>query len=144
MLAGVAAGAAGTAVLNATTYLDIAVRGRAPSDLPSRMAKHLAQKIGISLDEHRQTGLGMLLGYADGLSVGAILSGARAVFPRLPMLWTGMALGIATLAISEGTATLMHEADPATWTQWLSSLLPRFMYGWTACLIYDRFTENER
>jgi hypothetical protein len=141
VIAGAVAGAAATAVLNATTYTDMAVRGRPPSTLPSRMAERFAQKLGITLDDNQKSGAGMLLGYVDGFGAGTAFSLARSMCPDVPALWAGIALGLATMAMSEGTATAMGETNPATWpaSAWISGLIPRFMYGWTACLIYDHF-----
>lgn len=49
LVRGVAAGAVGTSALNATTYLDMLVRGRVASDLPERAAEQLAERLGIEL-----------------------------------------------------------------------------------------------
>lgn len=43
---GLAAGAAGVTVLNAITYLDMAVRARPASDTPSQAVEQLAGKAG--------------------------------------------------------------------------------------------------
>ena len=62
---GLAAGAVGTALINASTYLDMAVRGRPPSSIPERDVDRRAQRAGVSLgaDERRsarRTALGVV------------------------------------------------------------------------------------
>ena len=48
VLYGAMAGAAGTSALNATTYLDMAMRGRPPSEVPKKMVKELSNRTGIA------------------------------------------------------------------------------------------------
>lgn len=47
MLAGAAAGAAGTTALNVATYLDMAVRGRPASSSPQDTIEKLSEKAGL-------------------------------------------------------------------------------------------------
>ena len=56
VLLGTAAGAVGTAALNAATYTDMAVRARPPSSVPAEVAGKLAEKAGVDLgsDEEAQ------------------------------------------------------------------------------------------
>src|SRR4051794_12202282 len=73
MMIGAAAGAAGTAVLNATTYADIAIRGRPPSQLPVETVEKLSERTGIQVTDesvdgqakerlqNRKSGVGALL-----------------------------------------------------------------------------------
>jgi hypothetical protein len=73
---GAAAGAVGTVALNVVTYLDMMVRARSTSDMPGELVKKLAGQNGIeSLTgddddaKNRRSGMGALLGYANGLGV---------------------------------------------------------------------------
>ena len=140
---GLAAGMAGTAVLNATTYADMAVRNRPPSHLPDEVVQEFANMAGIGrLDEHRREGLGMLMGYADGFSTGVLFGILRPHMRAVP--WYAMAAGmtIFTMALSEGTATALGKTNPATWgaSKWIAGLIPRFLYGCATCLVYDLLT----
>lgn len=47
--AGLAAGAAGTTVLNAVTYLDMVARGRPASTTPEDAVRALSDKTGVSI-----------------------------------------------------------------------------------------------
>jgi hypothetical protein len=86
---GLPAGAAGTAALNAFTYIDMALRGRPPSELPQKIVSSLAEKIGIEhIDDSRRSALGALLGYADGFGAGALLGIVRPHIRGVPWLWT--------------------------------------------------------
>lgn len=46
LLRGAAAGAAGATVLNAVTYLDMAVRGRPSSSTPEQLVETATDKVG--------------------------------------------------------------------------------------------------
>jgi hypothetical protein len=145
LLDGLLAGAAGTAALNATTYADMVLRNRPPSELPQQMVDALAQKAGLPPPkEHRRTGLGALLGYADGFTAGTILGVIRPSIPNVP--WYVAALGLAafTMVMSEGTATAMGRANPRTWsaTAWIADLVPRFIYGAVTTLTFDLLWES--
>ena len=50
IVAGLAAGAAGTLALNVAGYLDMLVSGRSASTLPGDVAGRLADEIGLPLD----------------------------------------------------------------------------------------------
>lgn len=154
--AGALAGAAGTAALNGLAYADMAVRGRPPSELPDKMVRALAGALGVSemakpsdalsdRAKHRRTGIGALLGYADGIGVGAVFGVVRPAVRRVPWFWSGLALGAITMLVSEGTATALGQTDPAEWplSAWISDIVPRCVYGWVACIAYDRMTGAE-
>ena len=69
ILAGAAAGAAGTVALNIATYVDMAVRGRASSSIPAQLIGVITDRLGVTLAagesdrakqqaQHRRSGLG--------------------------------------------------------------------------------------
>lgn len=147
---GALAGAAGSAVLNAVSYADMAVRGRPPSSLPEDMVTQFARRLHVralgkppeelSAQEHnRRSGVAALLGYIDGIGTGAVYGVLRPVTPRLSWFWAGIALAILTMAASEGTATVMGQTDPRSWglAGWLSDIVPRCFYGWTTAISCD-------
>src|SRR4051794_26496826 len=74
---GAAAGAARRAALDATTYLDMAVRGRPASDVPAETAAALAKQLHVDVPgenskrKNRLNGLGGLAGGLTGIGVGA-------------------------------------------------------------------------
>ncbi len=152
---GMLAGAAGTAVLNATTYADMAIRGRPASELPQNMVKAFAQMAGARdlakpqeelSDEQQQrvNGLGALLGYVDGLGAGAIFGALRPNISGASWFWAGLGLAALTMALSEGTATAMGQTNPAEWgvSGWVSDLVPRCFYGWVAAVTFDRLAAS--
>src|SRR4051794_30051453 len=73
VVAGAAAGAAGTTALNTVTYLDMALRGRPASDTPQQAVHKLADRAGLNIPgdgerrEGRVDGLGPLLGVLTGV-----------------------------------------------------------------------------
>ena len=147
---GALAGAAGTAMLDATTYADIAIRGRPPSELPDKMVRALAKNLGLaglaasdsklSTElKNRRAGLGALLGYADGFGSGLVFGVVRPYVRGMPWFVSGIALAVATGLASEGTATLLKQTNPKKWgaAGWLADLIPRCIYGWTTCIAFD-------
>lgn len=150
IIAGVVAGAAGTVALNVTTYLDMALRGRAASRLPARVAARLADEAGIPLDwdvdaaagaeptaegssrvANREEAVGALLGYANGLGLGLAYGLIRLVVPRPPG-WLATALvGGAAMAASDVPATRLGLTDPKEWgaAGWLADIGPHLAYG---------------
>ncbi|KDN21876.1 hypothetical protein [Amycolatopsis rifamycinica] len=122
LLRGVAAGAAGTTALNAVTYLDMVLRGRAASSTPEESVRRLAAKTGIPIpgDEeqrsHREPGAGALL-------------------RRRPRRRPAAGLPMASMGVS----------DPREWNvpDWLSDLIPHLAYGLTTATTYAAMTEDD-
>lgn len=142
---GAAAGAAGTAVLNAATYADMAIRARPPSKVPRRVVKEFARWGGVErLPNSRTQGLSMLLGYADGFGTGVIFGLLRPRMRGVPWYAAGAGLAVFTMLLSEGTATAMGKTDPRTWdaTKWMADLVPRMLYGCVTALVYDALIEE--
>ncbi|WP_432570361.1 hypothetical protein [Kineococcus sp. SYSU DK005] len=139
VLAGAVAGAAGTTVLNAVTYGDMAVRGRAPSTVPERTATALAERLGRPVGgrgaelEHRTTALGALSGYAAGVGVGKLVGLTRAAGLRMPAGLGGVVTGALAMAASDLPAHALGVTDLRTWTaqDWVSDALPHLAYGLT-------------
>lgn len=143
---GMAAGAAGTAVLNATTYADMAIRARPPSDLPKNMVKELARRAGVAPPEGpRETAFGALLGYLDGFGAGALFGMLRPAMREVPWFIAGLGLGALTMLLSEGTATAMGQTDPREWgaAGWISDIVPRCLYGCVTVLTFDQLSQAE-
>lgn len=140
VLHGVAAGAAGTAVLNATTYADMAIRARPESKVPKRVVKEVARRTGFGrLPRERTQGLSMLLGYADGFGSGVLLGVLRPRTRTVPWYVAGLGLAAFTMLLSEGTATAMGKTNPREWglSGWVADIVPRVLYGCVACAVFD-------
>lgn len=136
---GLLAGAAGTAVLNAVTYADMAWRGRDASTTPEQTVDALADALGVGVPGHRRerdnrlTALGALSGTLTGLAVGVAASAARSAGIRLPG-----GLGVAaTTALAMATADvplgLLGVSDPRSWSaaDWVADAVPHLAYGLT-------------
>jgi hypothetical protein len=127
--AGAAAGAAGTAALNAVTYLDMAWRGRAASTTPEESVEVLAKQTGIQIPgqgeqrANRITALGALSGIATGVGIG-ILAG---VVGRAP----GVLIGAAAMAATDTSMARLGVSDPKTWSaaDWAADAVPHLAYG---------------
>ena len=160
-LRGIAAGATGTAALNIATYVDMAARGRASSEVPAKVAGALTQSVGMPLEteangsehvsqneqakaQHRLSGLGALMGYATGLGIGALYGLARPILVKLPLPLAGLALGAAAMASSDVPATITGATNPKTWgaSGWASDIIPHAIYGLVTVLTYEAYGED--
>lgn len=135
-LRGAAAGAAGTTALDAVTYLDMAVRGRAASSTPERSVEKLAGYAHLPLGEgerrqNRLQGLGPLTGLVAGVGMGVVTGLVRAAgFRPGPLVGTGLVTA-GVLVAANGPMTVLGITDPRTWSgaDWLSDLLPHVAYA---------------
>ena len=136
LLAGAAAGAAGTTALNGMTYLDMAVRGRPTSSTPEDSVDRLAEVVGLDIPgegearQNRLSGLGALTGLVTGVSVGA-LAGLLTVKLRVPLPVLSVLVGTAAMAGSNAPMTALGVTDPRSWdaTSWLADAIPHLAYG---------------
>jgi hypothetical protein len=147
---GLLAGAAGTAALNLVTYLDMAARGRPPSELPAQAVELGTDKANISLgdEEHaanRKQAIGALLGYLTGLGVGAAYGQLRA-HRRVPAGAVAGLLGLGAMAASDAPMTAAGLTDLRTWSvqDWLSDLIPHLAYGAVTGLTYETMAGSTR
>ena len=137
ILAGAAAGAAGTTALDAATYLDMTIRGRGASDTPERTVETLAGKANVAVPgegqtrDNRLTGLGSLSGMVTGVGLGAAFGVLRRLGLRPPTLAGGALVGLAAMAATDSSMASLGVSDPRTWsaTDWLADLLPHLAYG---------------
>ncbi len=146
--AGAAAGAVGTAALNAVTYGDMLVRGRPASTVPSRAAGILADRLGIAplrterddqAAENRRGATGALLGYVTGIGVGVGYAAVRSRFGAASPLRAGVLLGLAAMAAGDGPIVATGASDPRTWSaaDWLADLVPHLAYGLAAAAAFE-------
>lgn len=139
LLRGAAAGAAGTTALNATTYLDIAVRARPPSDAPERLVAAVADAAGVRMPGGRRergrrlSAAGALTGTATGIGFGGVTGLLRAAGVRLPTAVGGPLLGLAAMAATDGALAVLRISDPRRWSvaDWAASAVPHLVYGVT-------------
>lgn len=141
ILAGAAAGAAGTTALNAATYADMVWRGRPSSTTPEQTVDTIADRLDRPLPgtgetrDNRRAGLGALSGIATGVGIGAVVGLLRAAGVRLPVLPGAVFVGAAAMAATDGSMAALGVSDPRKWsaTDWLSDALPHLAYGAVTC-----------
>lgn len=134
---GALAGAAGTTALNATTYLDMYLRGRAASDVPSQLVEKLAHDLGRDIPgrgeerDNRYEAAGPLSGIAAGVGVGAISGALHATGLKLPAVICAPLMGIAAMAAADLPLFLTGISDPRSWTRkdWVSDFAFHLAYG---------------
>ena len=137
VLAGLAAGAAGTTALNTATYLDMAVRGRGTSSTPEDTVEAIAAKMHLSIPggkdtrRNRDSGLGALTGIGVGIGIGAVLGIADAAGWRPHLLISATAAGSAAMLATDAPMAMLGVSDPRTWSvkDWISDAVPHLAYG---------------
>lgn len=137
ILAGTAAGAAGTTALNAVTYLDVAVRARPASSTPADTVEKLADKAHVGIPgqgedrDNRLAGLGPLSGIVTGVGLGAVLGVARGLGWRPPLAVSAVVATVLALIGANGPMTALGITDPREWDldAWLSDVVPHLAYG---------------
>jgi hypothetical protein len=147
LLRGLVAGAAGTTALYATTYLDMALRGRPASDTPKRTVQRMAEVAHVPVPgddatrDARAAGLGTVLGHSVGLTIGVVVSGLR----ELGWLRTRggtAAIGWAlAMVVGNGPMSVLGVTDPRTWTRsdWLADLVPHLAYAVALSASFEAF-----
>lgn len=149
LLAGAAAGAAGTTALNGVTYLDMAVRGRPASTTPEDTVDRLAEAARVDIPgegqarQHRLSGLAALAGLLTGVGVGA-LAGLLTTKLRLPLPVLSVLIGAAAMAGSNAPMTALGVTDPRTWdaTSWFSDIIPHVAYGAVTAAVLTALSEG--
>lgn len=143
LLAGAAAGAAGTTALNVVTYADMAIRGRPASETPTKTVERLADVGGVAIPGGEDTraarvaALGALSGLAAGISTGLLLGAARAVGWRAGAAGTFTVASGLVLVAGNGPMTALGITDLRTWDAeaWLSDLMPHLAYAVAATYV---------
>lgn len=133
--AGVAAGSAGVTALNATTYLDMALRGRPASSTPERSVEEISRRTGVEVPgtgdirSNRVEGLGALSGAVTGLGTGVVaaLLGVR----HLPVAAGAAVTAGAAMVAANGPMVRLGLTDPREWAvaDWLADVVPHLAYG---------------
>jgi hypothetical protein len=145
-----AAGAAGSAALNAVTYLDIAIRARPPSQTAEETVRRLTDvsHIGLGPDKqaaNRRSGLGPLLGY--GAAIGTAVVFAAAVRNRpVPVPVAAPLLTVGAMVAADGPLAALRVSDPRTWshTDWIADIVPHFVYGVVTAAVWRRLAIAHR
>jgi|1185.fasta_scaffold01410_2 hypothetical protein len=149
LLRGAIAGAAGTTALNALTYADMALRGRAPSDLPEQAVAQTSEQHGVPIPgegqqrEHRLQGLGALGGIGVGVALGVAAGLVRPLLIRMPLLVSGTLVGAGAMAATDLPMAGKGLTDPKQWStaEWASDVVPHLAYGIVTVGALRRFSQ---
>jgi uncharacterized membrane protein len=143
---GLAAGAVGTALLDAATYADMLVSGREASDAPGRTVLGLAKRAGVDPPSRggRVPAYGQLGGLAAGLGIGVAASAARAAGLRLPAPLAVAATGLAAMAATDAPMAAAGVSDPRTWSagEWARDAVPHLAFGAGVRWTIDRMDDS--
>jgi len=140
---GIAAGAAGTTMLDAVTYLDMAIRGRPASTVPEKTVESVATALGVAIPGRgdalaaRGSAFGALGGIAVGTGLGVAAALVRRAGAHLTPAAGTIGIGLAAMAATDIPIALRGISDPRQWTaqDWLSDLVPHLVYGATVTTV---------
>jgi hypothetical protein len=155
LLAGLAAGAAGTTALNAVSYLDMLGRARPASTTPEETAHRAEDALHLSLSAdgpdsdaaaNRRTAIGALLGIAAGLGTGVAYGLVRPRLGHVPFAALGAGAGLVANVGTTGPMVLLGVTDPRTWTasSWLSDFFPHLAYGMATAGSFELVRRSRR
>lgn len=155
LVAGLAAGAAGTTVLNLVTYLDMAVRARPASTTPESTVRRTEELTGVALAAagpdseeagNRRAGLGALIGIAAGLGTGMAYGLVGGRLDGVPLALRGAGVGLAANVGTTGPMAVLGVSDPRTWpvSSWMSDLVPHLAYGLATAVVFDMISVRRR
>lgn len=152
MLLGAAAGAAGTTMLNAVTYLDMVARARPASSTPQDTIEALSEKAHVSIPgkgedrTNRVAGLASLTGIAAGVGTGALLGLARAAGYRPGKVVGGLVATLGALLGTNGPMTALGVTDPRSWAakDWVADVIPHLAYGALTAVVLDDLDRGSR
>ena len=129
---GALAGATGTALLTAATYLDMALTGRPASTAPERTVAELLRRANLPVpDDRRLTALGALSGLATGIGIGAAVALVRAAGVRVPAVIGAPAIGGLAMASTDAAMLALGVSNPRSWSaaDWTRDVVPHLAYG---------------
>jgi hypothetical protein len=137
MIKGALAGLAGVTGLNATTYLDMAMRARPASSAQDQAVAELARRAGKEIPgegderDNRLTALGALAGIAVGAGIGAVGGLLRMPLRKLGPVAGPVVLAAAAMAATDFSLRELAVSDPADWdaSAWLSDAVPHLAFG---------------
>ncbi|BAH53607.1 membrane protein [Rhodococcus opacus] len=140
---GLAAGAAGTTMLNTVTYLDMAIRGRPASTVPDKTVESVATALGVAIPGRgdalaaRRSAFGALGGIAVGTAIGVAASLVRRAGAHLTPTAGTLGVGLAAMAVTGIPITVRGISDPRAWTtqDWIGDLVPHLVYGATVTAV---------
>lgn len=151
LLIGTVAGAAGTVALDAATYGDMVLRGRAASTAPPALVKALAGSLhsdALAADDetaaNRRSGAGALLGYATGIGVGALFGVLPSAVRRAPLPLAALTIGATAMAAAIVPYASSGVSDPRTWSanDWITDAVPHVLYGFVVAATLAAFTSE--
>jgi len=95
------------------------------------------------LAQNRESGLGALLGFANGLGTGAAYGLVRSQLDDLPVPLAAIVVGLTAMAASDLPLVAARASNPKTWgvSGWLADLIPHLIYGFVTVVTYEALAE---
>lgn len=151
LLTGAAAGAAGTTALHAATYLDMVVRGRAPSTTPEQTVEAMAAAYHVPIPgegerrDHRVSGLGALSGIATGVGLGTAYGLLDALRLRPHGAAAPLLVAAGAMAVTNSTMSRYGVTRVSDWSveDWAGDVVPHLAFAAALCTTYSLATAGD-
>jgi hypothetical protein len=155
---GAVAGAAGTAALDIMSYGDMALRGRAPSDMPAEVVRRVSEKVDFvplsvpseqadDVTKNRRSAMGALSGYSIGIGIGALYGAFAYAIPPEKRGTFNQSLVLAGIAMaaSDVPAQLLGATNVKEWTpaSWASDIVPHIAYGIITAAVFAVIADRD-
>jgi hypothetical protein len=95
--------------------------------------------------QNRESGLGAVLGYVNGLATGALYGLLRSQLEEVPVPLAGALVGLAAMAESDVPLITLRVSDPKTWgfSGWVADIIPHLVFGMVTVLTYETLAKME-
>ena len=105
--------------------------GRNKAGLPFSPQDQVAQ--------NRESGLGALLGYVNGLATGAAYGLLRTQVDDVPLPLASILVGLTAMAASDIPLVALGVSNPRTWgiSGWAADIIPHFIDGIVTVAVYE-------
>jgi hypothetical protein len=155
---GAVAGAAGTLALDMISYGDMAVRGRASSDMPAEVVRRVSEKVDFTplsvpneraddVTKNRRSAVGALTGYSIGIGIGALYGACAYAMPpgRRGTLNQSLFLAGIAMAASDVPAQLLGATNVKEWSpaSWASDIVPHIAYGVITAAVFAAIANHD-
>ena len=89
--------------------------------------------------QNRESGLGALLGYVNGLGTGVAYGLLRSQLDEVPIPLAALGVGLTALAASDVPLIALRVSNPKTWgvSSWIADAIPHLIYGLVTVITYE-------
>ena len=120
------------------------------------MVSTVANKAGVALSpqgvgvedetaKNRESGLGALLGYMNGIGVGAVYGLLRSQLDDMSIPLASVGVGLAAMAASDVPLITLKVSNPKSWgvSGWAADAIPDLIYGLVTVAVHEALMNGD-